>query len=33
MGHSSIKVTLAIYSAYIPTMGKPAAEKMEAILA
>jgi integrase len=33
MGHSSIKITLAIYSAYIPTMGKSAAERLETLFA
>jgi integrase len=33
MGHSSIKLTLDIYSAYIPTMGRSAAERLETVLA
>jgi len=33
MGHSSIKITLDIYSAYIPTMGRSAAERMESLFA
>jgi len=33
MGHSSIKITLDIYSAYIPTMGRSAAERLETLFA
>jgi integrase len=33
MGHSSIKITLDIYSAYIPTMGRSAADRMETLFA
>jgi integrase len=33
MGHSSVKITLDVYSAYIPTMGRSAADRMETLFA